>query len=263
MNPSTLFSSYTIADNTNSFWRIGPLELVVESKPLEWRLHWSYNNDPLSAHYHFADNYQGNFSHMNTERVAFCHKKSNLNITPRLADRSIVIRPEVPFYIPGKEEVTLYFTTPLWLCFDSDHSTHIREIPSHRLSDTWFGPADHTGELCYAAKISARLNVNELKLLYHRAVTSLVIKNRASDPLFLERIKLPVPFLSLYRGEDGVSYTEEIAVEREKNGKTVQISLGKSPAKQFPVANKLIGPRRAMESTFMNRTFNTIFSTKE
>ncbi len=263
VNEKALFADYTINDNSNSFWRIGPLELVIESKPLEWRLHWSYNQEPLSAHFHFLENYTGSFSHMNTERIAFCHKNSVLSINPKLADRPIVIRPEVPFFIPPEEEITLYFTTPLWLDLQSGENTTIREIPTFRLSDTWFGPSDQSGEFCYAAKISARLDVNELKMLFHRSITSLVIKNRAADPLFLERIKLPVPNLSLYRGEDGINYTEEIIVEREKNGKTVQIALGKRPAKQFPVSHKLIGPRMTLEHSFMTRTLNSIFSTRE
>lgn len=254
-----LFGTYSMPPGTISAWQIGPMELVIESRAQEWRLHWDYNQEPLSDRFGFNPKHEESYEHMNTERMAYSHKSDTLTIKPQLADRPIVIRPEISFYVPPKEEIKLFLTTPLWLSLKSGESI-IREIPSFRLTDTWFGPMDDRGEYCYAAKISARLDVHELKMLYHRAITSIVIKNRASDALLLERIKLPIPHLSLYRGEDGMNYTEEIIVEREKSGKTVQINLGKRPDKDFPLSHKLIGPRKHLESSFVSRTLSSIFS---
>lgn len=107
-----LFGTYSMPSGTISSWQIGPMELVVESRAQEWRLHWDYNQLPLSDRFGFNPKHEESYEHMNTERMAYSHKSDTLTIKPQLADRPIVIRPEISFYVPPKEEIKLFLTTP-------------------------------------------------------------------------------------------------------------------------------------------------------
>ena len=104
----------------------------------------------------------------------------------------------------------------------------LRELPSHRPSDTWFGKNTREGELCYATETRALLNLDHLPVLNRSAVTPVRICNHAPSPLLLERLKLPVPLLALYGDRRGRLWTQGVTLTRseESDMATVDVLAG-------------------------------------
>lgn len=66
---------------------------------------------------------------------------------PRLADRSVVIKPVDPIYIPAGQRGTLYISTPLWIAgFVEGQREPIFDLPVILPKDTWFGPNHRSGK---------------------------------------------------------------------------------------------------------------------
>ena len=95
-----------------------------------------------------------------------------------------------------------------------------------RPSDTWFGPSTLEGELCYESKTAVRFNLDNVPRRPHRAISVVRIRNRTDTQLSLERLKIPLPNLSLFGTEDGQLWTESITLERDEDGENATVKLG-------------------------------------
>ena len=93
---------------------------------------------------------------------------------PRLANRSVVIKPVDPIYIPAGQRGTLYISTPLWIAgFVEGQREPIFDLPVILPKDTWFGPNHRSGEICYATAVDGRTELEQLRPRAFRAVTQL------------------------------------------------------------------------------------------
>ena len=92
-----------------------------------------------------------------------------LLLQPQLADRPIVTCPSTPFTVLGGSTVNVFVTTPLWLEISQAEGKVLADIPTCRLSDTWFGESPRAES--FAASARARLDPE--RLVYHpvRAMT--------------------------------------------------------------------------------------------
>jgi hypothetical protein len=183
------------------------------------------------------------------ERVAAEGIDGRLRVTPALADRSIVARPEIPFRLLAGGETAFYVSTPLWLRVETvSPSDLLLDLPTQRLSDTWFGTSTRQGELCYATRTSARLHLENLHLCPHCAVTKVRLHNRASGTLSLERFNLPVENLSLFTSPDGLLWTQSVTVERETGGDLAGFRVDREPPPESRAAEEVAPPRRGRQS---------------
>jgi hypothetical protein len=124
--------------------------------------------------------------HLQISRYSVRQTESQVSLQPALADRPVVSRPEDPLYVPPGESVTLYLSTALWILIELAESDRLlQELPSFRMSDTWFGPSTVDGEFCYATRTAGRVRLENVPRRYHRAVTPLRIRNTAKDALAL------------------------------------------------------------------------------
>jgi hypothetical protein len=181
-------------------------------------------------------------------------------VMPALADRAVVIRPDKPLYVPAGEEVTLYISTPLWMCIEVGEPAHLlQEIPSYRSSDTWFGASTLDGELCYASRTTARLLLEDVPPRFHRALTPILIHNEAEDALLLERIRLPVQHLSLFQAANDFLWTERVTLDREKSGEQAALHLGAGAPPEAAQARLIRPPRHPLRTNVIVRTFSSFF----
>lgn len=182
-------------------------------------------------------------------------------VTPVLADRAVVIRPESPLYVLAGEDITIFASTPVWLRIEAGSPARLlTEVPSHRPSDTWFGPDTMEGELCYAMKTVGRLRLEKLPLRLHRAITPLHVHNHASDALYLDRVQIPVQYLSLYRGENNFLWTPPVDLDRESSGDLAAVRLSDRPPAEAGASTLLSEARYGVRSNMIIRTFSSIFS---
>lgn len=172
---------------------------------------------------------------------------SPIRLMPALADRPVVVRPEQPLMLLAGDEAVVYVGSQLFVRIEAGSPTRqLVEWPTYRLSDTWFGASTRSGELCYASRTRARTSREDIPIRPARALTRLQVKNRGTDPLLLERIKVPVGHLALHVGEDGRFWTQSLLVQRSPDEALVEVQIQSTP------------PAEAGQTTFVAAARTTV-----
>lgn len=193
-------------------------------------------------------------------RFSFRQTEASLTIRPALADRAVVVRPETPLYVMNGEEVTLYVSTPLWMCIETgDPPRQLHELPLYRPSDTWFGASTTDGEMCYASRTLGRLQRQELPPRPHRAITPMLIRNYAGEALLFERVRIPVQYLSLYQTPNDYLWTEAVTLRREKDDELASLHLEEGAPKEISRAQRLSEPRQTVKTSLLVRPFSLLY----
>ncbi len=259
------WGQYKLAESEAACWRIGPSTIWIKHLKQEWRVVHNQVDDPL-------DNVlQVDLPALVLEpeqvesvnRFSFSRSTNSLAVMPVLADRAVVVRPAEPFFVLSGEEVTLYVSTPLWIRVQVGNPLkQLCELSSYRPSDTWFGPSTLEGELCYASRTAGRLELQELPFRPHRVITPIKISNRAKDHLLLERVKLPVQYLSLYGTANNFLWTQAVTLDREEGGDLAALRLGKGAPTEAGKVERIAEPRQQAERNLVVRAFSKLFSSR-
>ena len=226
-------------------WSLGPLALVGERRPFEWRLSWEVRKDPSLNELEFgiSESSLPDAGDHDVRRFALSSDGETLLLQPQLADRPIVTRPSTPFTVLGGSTVNVFVTTPLWLEISQAEGKVLADIPTCRLSDTWFGESPRAGELCYASRTRARLDPE--RLVYHpvRAMTRISINNALGAPLLVERVKIPAPNLSLFIDRQGHLWTQAVHLVRDTPNQPSKVSF-ETPSLLISDAVEMVAPAR-------------------
>lgn len=227
---------FGIPSGGGGFWSVGPFRLWIRRRAGEWDVSAARGPDPMqegvTVQVPFDPAQPLDEAPADAVRCRFASEEtaSNLFVTPLLADRPVVARPESSFYLLGRHDVAMYVSHPVWVRLEAgDPPGELLTMPTHQPSDTWFGPSTREGEICYAVRTAARTSLDGFPFRPGRAVTELRIRNRAASPLAFERISIPAPHLSLYQDLDGRLWTEGVTVERPEHGDAVQVRVGGAP----------------------------------
>ena len=269
--PIPWWGTFSLEEYTGGEWHIGPSTLWVYRSSRDWRVVHRPSTDPVTAdpmaqrsdatvplpEDAMTTVLESEDEALATNRYSVRRTRGDVALRPALADRPVVSRPEHPLSVLPDEAVTLYLSTPLWVRIELVESgRRLTEVPSHRMSDTWFGPSTREGTLCYATRTVGRLHLDRLPLRLHRALTPLKVRNTATEPLSLERVQLPAPHLSLYATPDDALWTEAVTMtHREKDvGATVQIRDG--PPSDADEAEQMQEPREPSKQNLITSTFS-------
>lgn len=259
---TTWWGEYTFSDGQALRWRIGPLSIHIQRLSREWRVGYQRTNsadDPVVAVERARPADPAAIPEVQ-HRFVYRRTTDTLWLTPALADRSVVARPVSPFYVPPGEEAVLFVSSPLWVHIAANYNRQLLEsVPIVRPSDTWFGPSTREGELCYASTTHCRLSLEELPIRPHRAVTPVQIINRATESLLIERINLPVIYLSLYSAEPGQLWTDMVTITREALDENASLRLHKRPPPQASEATLVCEPQLHADKGILSRAFTALF----
>lgn len=190
------------------------------------------------------------------QRLAVSGKDRSIELVPRPPPRPIIARPELPLVVPPGESATVYVGIPIWLGV-YDGAIKLWEVPALRLSDTWFGtPTD--GELCYSIRTRLRMKLEEVTPAAHRATCEVAIRNDHTEPLVLERLRLPATSLAISVDEQGELWTSLVKVRRDKG------DAGKESTeierREAMAGRKVIGePREPLGAPLLGRVFNAMW----
>lgn len=241
-------------------WRIGDLTLQIQREPSEWRVGWSRPGHVASESGSWSmEPGLGGAEPQSLERHVFRKTDRRLRLTPALADRSVVTSPEMPLFVLPGQAATLYVGSPLWIRILVHGSLQpIGELPIRRPSDTWFGTSTREGELCYATRSQAALDPDGVPLLPRRAVTPVRIRNQAAEPLRIERLKLPVPYLSLYETDSARLWTDSVTMTRDADSEMASFEVG-GPPKGVTAGRRIEPPRQRPEKGALIRAFSSLF----
>lgn len=242
-------------------WQLGCLWLSITRDRQEWRL--EYHQPKRLGAYRLSWRVLAQDEQLpepvKLERYLFAETQASLTLLPRLADRSMVVKPINPIFIPAGQQGQLYVSTPLWLtAVTTAQASPLFDLPIIRPSDTWFGPDTLKGEICYATPVFGRTELADLPVSGLWAVTPIHFRNRSSQQLQLDRMNLPVDALPLFQSlSNGQLWTSEIEVTQESHIRPPKVRIHQhtpQPAGQV----KFINPPRNSEGSFF-RMFDSFF----
>lgn len=249
--PSSWWGKFKIDREQSRQWHIGPLKLIIRCLTDEWQVaHERLENfDDNNGNWEITDTDELPEILGNKARYIFRQTTGLLTITPLLADRPVISRPNTPFNLTAGEEATLYVSSPLWLELTVGNSRKkLKEIAIQRPSDTWFGPSTREGELCYASTTHCRLHLEELPKRLHRAITPVLIRNEADTTLLVERINLPAPLLPLYASSSQQLWTPQIKLIRKRDGDMAELNIEERAPQEANDVVRLSEPRKTVDS---------------
>jgi hypothetical protein len=259
---STWWGDFKIEENATAQWEIGPQRINVQRLAREWliaheQINPSENNLEKPFSYSNLDLSESDFP--NISRFAIRKTTDKLTVLPALADRSIVSRPYTPFSVPVGENATVYLSTPLWIQFSYGRpSQTLYEFPLQRPSDTWFGSSTIEGEICYASRTYGRLNLENLTGYQYRAMTQIHIQNKSNNPLLIERINIPVLFLSLFYAKDNLLWTETVTMVQNRETSLAEFQIQKNPPSSAINPKLISKPRQDPQKSMLIRAFSVL-----
>ncbi|MGD8406712.1 MAG: hypothetical protein PVJ21_23850 [Anaerolineales bacterium] len=258
----TWWGDFSIEENATAQWEIGPQRIHVQRLAREWliaqkQIDPSENNSEQLFSYSDLDLSESDVP--NISRFVIRKTPGTLTVLPALADRSIVSRPYTPFSVPVGEDATIYLSTPLWVRFAYGRPLRtLYEFPLHRPSDTWFGPSTIEGEICYASRTYGRLNLENLTGHQYRALTQVHIENNSNSPLLIERINVPVPFLSLFYAGDDLLWTETVTMVHNRETSLAEFQIQKEPPPSAVSPKRISKPRQEPQKSMLIRAFSAL-----
>lgn len=251
-------------------WNVGPSTLWIYRSARSWHLIHLATNDAIADEASIQpprpiDETTLSLDDLSPEaellRFSFQRTDNRCKITPALADRAVVVRPDIPLYILPGEAVTLFVSTPLWMRIEVGAMPRLlHEVPTFRPTDTWFGPSTREGELCYAVTTVGRLLLSSLPFRLHRAVTPIHVRNRGTDAMHIDRIQLPVQYLSLHEAANHFLWTEAVTLDRQAGGDLAAVRFERHPPAEAGPTKRLRDPRLELHANLIVRTFSSIFN---
>lgn len=263
MGEGEWWGEYSIEPEKTLRWRVGALGLWVQRMPGEWRVAQERDVEqmptPVMVEHGCIEAEQD--ESLEIERFAVRGTSPTLRFQPALADRPIVSQPDIPFHLPAGEKVVVYVGSPLWvqLVTQSPEQHTLFDQPIGRPSDTWFGPTDADGEICYASRTFCRLNLDDVPIRADRCTTAVTIRNRSNEDLPLERLKIPVDSLALYVDEHGRFWTQDVTLERWEQGDHARMTIRKQPPAAATAPRHLAPARTPERENIITRAFATLF----
>jgi hypothetical protein len=260
--PDTWWAPLETEVGSGWHWRLGPLDLAIFRVDGEWHLAWEertggddeprWSRQPSRSLPPELDN---------TERFAAGPDAGRIALLPRVADRLVVALPRTPLYLLPGERTKVYVSSPLWIDVRvGPPYRSLRDLPVKRLSDTWVGASTREGEVAYALKTHARVLLQEIPVRAYRCITPIVIANQGSDLLRVERMNLPIPYLSLYATEAGDLWTGGVELVRSEDAELARLDIERGAPKEAGAATLVSEARRRATPNVLVRAFSLLRS---
>ena len=87
------------------------------------------------------------------------------------------------------------------------------------------------------------------------------IQNNAPSVLHIEKLKVPVPYLSLFVSDSGYLWTEALTLEREEDSDGTKVRLDDRPT-QIVATERIALSRKKMSKGFLLDAFGGLFARK-
>lgn len=178
-------------------------------------------------------------------RFVMSQPADTLAFQPRLVERSVVVRPRVPVFLPPGQQASIFVTTPLNVALLAGEVL----LDEHSIWDppeTWFGRSPVEGELCYASRTSGTRRREELSVAPTRAATEVRLENQGTETLEAKTIRLPVPRLKLAWDAAAESLVTETVRLIRKGSSVAELRIEALPEN----AATLVEPRQKSESAW-------------
>jgi hypothetical protein len=264
---------HATAQDRTDFWQIGPLKMWLQSSPFRINIRFTNDGDFLDNHVRSLpgsrDSSTGTLIDFpgNAASVTCAYglnTPSEVVLSPALPDRAVVVRLDESLSILPGEDVTFYMIVPLWLRLElTEGAKLLAELPTFRMSDTWFGPMSSLGSLCYAAPTELLIDLRQVPLRPHCVITAITIRNLGVNHLKLDRLQIPFPRLSLFYSQRSGFWTDRLTLERRDDDEMANLKLDRQPPPEAAPTQFVTGPRQSgTEANSVVRAFSAIFKDK-
>lgn len=244
-------------------WDMAGLLLEIQRQPQEWHFRLERTAAQSEDNHDWRRHDGGLLATSPAARLTrfvFRQSPGRLRLLPRLADRSVVVRPVSPLFVPAGQETTFFVSTPLWIAAWAEGVAEpLLDEPVVIPRDTWFGSSPVRGQLGYATRVNGVTDLNQLLPRPFRAVTPVHVRNGAATALPIERINIPAPFLPLYGAESGRLWTPALAITRQSAHQPVQVQIESGISTRAGHVEPLSPARRGAEEHALIRVFDTFF----
>jgi hypothetical protein len=242
-------------------WRLGPLDLALSRVDDEWHLAFEAREGEHDEGW-TRERWEERTADLEpTERFDAGPDAGEIMLRPRVADRTVVALPRVPLYILPGERSKLYVSSPVWIDIRVGRPPRsLRELPVKRLSDTWVGSSTLEGEAAYALKTHARVRLEEVPRCAYRCLTPVVFANHGTDMLRVERMNLPIPYLSLYGTASGNLWTEGVVLVRTEHDELARLDIERGAPPEAGEATLVSEARLRADRSLLVRAFSLLRS---
>lgn len=253
--PNNIWKTYPVKEGEPALHlSLGSLNVWIKKRDEEYWIASNYEEDSPS------DASAGEVKKEELDWSRWSHKSSDedIKISPVFQDRPVVVGSEFPMKVAPGAKIQIFTRIPVWLQISLAKSNYVlTEIPSVKLSRTWFGSREE-GELCYWLTTKARRNLSEVEDKPYVINCPIWITNKASADLNFEKFCFRVERLGVYlaKGELWADETRIIYHGEELNSDITM--TGKLPA-NFGKAEQLSEPRNPVSKSFATRTFKMLF----
>jgi len=242
------WGTFTVEEGQSRFWRVGSVIIFVDRFTNEWHI--------ASAPVEKSSDDLNEEAELDLEKHKFNFKtftfktQAELSINPILADRPLASKLEQTLYIPGGEEILLYVSSPVWVRVATSNSkVTLAEVPTVMLSDTWFGKTTTSeGILCYAAQTYCSSHLKDIPSGPDRIVSPMFIKNETRSILQLEKVSVPLPYLSVYADSQNFLWTEQLNVHRTGEEQHPHVHVEKGPPRAIEDIHRLTQARKDLHA---------------
>lgn len=261
MSNNIWWGEFSLAPQETKCWNVGGRAFLIKRKVSEWNT-WnieSSTEEDVDIFVSDGSNITLN-SNMVTGRFLEKNTSNSIKVSPLLADRTMIARPASELSILAGEKIQLFISSPIWFCAQTLPSGKcLVDLPFWRPSDSWFGSSTIDGQLCYAKYTSAKTNLDELDFHPHRATTAITVFNSHNKALVINRINVPVNYLSLYSDNKNQLWTSRISIKIEGDSADVELVIDKNFSSEFEPHSLVSSPRISSEHGKIIRRISHLF----
>lgn len=179
-------------------------------------------------------------------------QQDEIKLKPVLADRNLQVKLNCPFYIAGGEALIIYINSPSWIRIEiGNPSILLDEIPTEILADTWSGDNTINGDLCYAATHLATPRFEEIPQNTTQVTTPILLQNFSKDRIYVNELKIPLPFLSVYSDIHNHLWTEQVLLSFDHDSEP-RTTITQGYPKHLQGPNFLSPARIPIKNSFKN-----------
>ncbi len=250
----------SLALGEGGYLRLGARELWLQRSAHDWLVATRDGRDPLAQE--IALELPGVFAPPAEARLcryAFSTTHPRLSLTPRLADRPLICRPEAPLTLLPRQQVELLVSSPIWVALAVGEPLQpLLDLPLLRLSDSWFGPPTRPGGLSYATTTRVLTERSAVHPSPLRAITPVAVRNSSPTPVTLERLNLPLPMLELYHDRQGGLWSGVVKLEWER-AQEVELTLVEGPPTAAAGGERVATARQAVSRNLLFQAVDYLF----
>lgn len=196
-----LWEDISLDESVTYRWRLGKVELYVKVSGKDLYIGHNYSEQKSETEVAVESSEPQGLKWL---RFILPDNKRTVRLRPALPDRPVIAEAGETIRILSKQKTHFFIPIPFWikLYLVGGKEQLFYEVPTVKLSNTWFGPPE-SGALCYAYAVDFYSELQSA-LSEEIAVVPLSINNSSNSFFDLKKAAIYGNYLNIYRGKKGL-----------------------------------------------------------